>query len=879
MADEKININYTDNYNIKDFAFNVLAPKYFEGIDTSKLAIGSTGYVTEQISNITEDVMNTVATLMKEVFPNRAQLAESIYSHAAIFQLSTSFANPSKCTFIIMLRESEIIEYGEYINGFYRIFLDANTKLVVEDKIFVLDYDIVIKAQKHLDDWIFSAQYDTSYINSISQIVNPYIKVRRGGNGYIGLFVDARRYTRDIRYENITNNSKINAPVLDITFEQQLAGFDIFYKSPLSDEYEQIEKRLIYTRPIKSKFCYYKLSDDGKLTISFSNSDLYFQPEFNSTLKIVLYLTNGKAGNFKEYNGTEVTAIATGETYTNNEDLFIATKSLTASIDGTDQLDKDALQNLTVEGYSTAMAITTDNDIETYFNNYKYRYGNEIKVIKMRDDIKERLYSSYIIMKKDDYIYPTNTSYLALTTEDFDIVEDNGNRFVLKAGHLFKYMELSKDTMNLIPNYMAYNELPQEIHDLDFCYTNMFTIVLNKKPNVVGFYMTLVNQSIPLDFAEFNDNSFIQFIINSVSVVRDLNDRGEYIITISVMPSASIDNSPIPNLNTTNNNLRIIGILKDSSSEAAYLEFIPINDDEKTGTYTFQAIIKTDDYITSNNKFRCLNLQSPSTGEFKELYVPMIDCTIDIYTLYNEQSNAVNKFENIDQTLAGYQITNKYSTESEQITFIRPMNMMRSTVVFSPSDVKGKLNLRLSSIPWIKYDIINDKESFDYFVNKITQQYKYLSDALLILRNTSHIDLKFYNTYGKSKNFVVGDEETILDKVNLKIRIKIAPKSSVTNVSDLIRDLKIYIKNFIEQRNDKGYNSAYISNLIRKIETDFPEIDHMRFLGVNDYPCSVQMIRNITEDYEKLTKEERRSYIPEFLVCNTENVIITLYED
>lgn len=881
MSDERITMDYTDNFAIKEFAFEKLAPKYFEGIEFSKLAIGTTGYVTEQMSNFIEDSFNTSALLIKEAFPNRAQMPESIYSHAAIFQLSSSFASPSQCQFVIMLRESDILTFGEYANRFYTVLLDANTQLVVEDKIFILDYDIIIKAQKHLNDYIFSAQYDVSYKNSISTINNPYIKVRRSGDGYIGLFVTAKQYTRDIREENITNNSRINLPVIDLTFSQQLAGFDVFYKPPTSNEYVQLEKRLVYTQPIKDKFCYYRLADDNRLLITFSTNEMYFQPEFNSNIKVVLYLTNGIEGNFERYTGNQITAIATGENYSYNENLFIATKPLTASVNGVDKLDTEAIQSLTVEGFSTAKSITTDNDIETYFYNYKYRYGNELKVIKMRDDITERLYSAYMIMKKDDYIYPTNTSYLIMNTDDFDLSMDD-NRYVLKAGHCFTYDGTSADTMRLIDkNTMAYsNDASNLANENDFVYTNLFTIVLNKKPNVVGFYMTVVNQDVALDFAEFNNDSFIQFVINSINVKRTLDNTGIYKIQLSVMPSVTTDNPIIEELNQTDNPLRIISVLKDGATEIAYLEFVPIEKDDDTGVYKFEAEIHTDDYIASNNTFRCLNLKSILNGEQKEIYIPMVDCIMDIYTLYKnpDAQSSYNRFSKIDSTLVDYQQTNMYSSESDTITFIRPMNMIRSTVSFTPSNVPGKLNVRLSSIPWVRYDIINNEELFTHFITKLTDQYIYLNDALSVIRNASHIDLKFYNTYGKSKNFIVGDNNEILDRVDLSIKFKICPLDTVSNPSDLIRDLKIYIKKFIEQRNSKGFNSAYISNLIRKIENDFPEIEFLKFLGINEYSTDVQIIRNITEDLDRLSKDERRKYVPEFLVANTDNIRITLYE-
>ena len=382
MANNNIVVttSYVDNFSIKDFAFNTLSPKYFDNVDDlSKLNIGSIGLTMEQISNFTEDAFNTGATLIKEAFPSRAQIPESIYSHSAIYQLSSQFATPSKSTFALIFKESDIIQYGTFINNYYKLYVDKNTIVQVEDKFFVLDYDIILKAQKYNDDYIFSAQYDTAILNSISSIQLPYIKARRSGDGYLVLFIECRQYTREISTENIIKNSKLNYPVISLTFSKQLAGFDVFYRTAGATDYTKLVNKLSYTPPSKTPFCYYNITDDNKLELTFSTKDNYFQPAFNSELKIVLYTTNGSAGNFESYSGDGVTVITTGENYVSNENLIISAKVLTGSFNGSDKLGLEALQNLTVEAYSTSQVYTTENDIELYFRNYKYRYGNDIK--------------------------------------------------------------------------------------------------------------------------------------------------------------------------------------------------------------------------------------------------------------------------------------------------------------------------------------------------------------------------------------------------------------------------------------------------------------------------------------------------------------------
>ena len=44
---------------------------------------------------------------------------------------------------------------------------------------------------------------------------------------------------------------------------------------------------------------------------------------------------------------------------------------MSSSYGGKDPISKDALKDLTIEGFSTANSLTTEHDLELYFNNFK----------------------------------------------------------------------------------------------------------------------------------------------------------------------------------------------------------------------------------------------------------------------------------------------------------------------------------------------------------------------------------------------------------------------------------------------------------------------------------------------------------------------------
>ena len=79
--------DYTDIFSIKENTMDTLGKKYFPDVELSGLNVGLLGFTLEQIGNITEDSFNTASIMVNEIFPNKAIIPESIYSHAAIFQM------------------------------------------------------------------------------------------------------------------------------------------------------------------------------------------------------------------------------------------------------------------------------------------------------------------------------------------------------------------------------------------------------------------------------------------------------------------------------------------------------------------------------------------------------------------------------------------------------------------------------------------------------------------------------------------------------------------------------------------------------------------------------------------------------------------------
>ena len=867
--------SYVDNFSFKEMVINQLGPKYFPDIPLNKLNIGLQGLVLETIGNAIEDTFNTQSTLIKEAWVNRAQMPDSIYSHAAIFQLDNLFSVPARCKFALIIKGTDISNFGEVVydgsKAFHELKIDSRTTLSVEDLLFTLDYDISIKGQYNstLEKWIYSTQYILSEKNSISSITHQMIQHKVLPNGDIVLFIEAHQCEKHYRYDNIINNTKVNFPVIEFTHDDLLCGFDVFYREPGSDSWEQLKTLLVNSAPIKTPFCYYKIMDRDKFVISFTPREGFFQPKFNSEIMVKIYTTLGSKGVFKAYTGNNLAVIPNSEKYTNNAEITLMCLPIDGAVDGRDSLGLDGLQSISAEAYSTAKAITTENDLNMYFNNFKYRFGTDVFFMKKRHDLVNTLYSAFCIFKDDDFIYSTNT--LNIKMDALDITEnlrDTDKHYIIEPGRRWVY-DSSKDTV--IPVKDSDVIAPGTIE-----YINPFMMSLTRSPQLCGYYLTAMNTSVNTMVEYTNHSTMLQFLLTSIKIEREMS-KSEYDISIKAMTSVEVEEPIITDfVNLSNNECRVVCGFTRGTNVVGFLELVPTLVDEDNHTYSFKGTLKTIDRFNSEGYFATTNLNKINeTGDY--MYIPMIDAEVKIYFL-KKDDDWDNPFYTTDASFTGYGVNGIYNNKEDLITFIRPMNMMRSLTKIGDgrTEVTDPIILQIFDVPLIRSSILQNTNKFNTFMTTLTSQYVYMSEVLTVLKNNASVDMKFYNTYGKSKNFTIGDEGEPLDKVNLTVKFKLDLVEGTSK--SIIESIKLFIKRTIESINAKGSNDIYVSNIIRLIENNFAEVRSLKFIGFNDYSSDYQRITSKRQDLiMAVDKSQMIHYVPEFLVVDVDDIHITLY--
>lgn len=867
---------YTSFYDIKDFSLNELGPKYFPEDVVEGYNVGLLGLVLDITTDTTEDVFNTVPVVINEMYPNLAQMPSSIYNYAALFRESHLMAKPAVMDVVLLLAIDSLLEHSEVKDGQRNFILDERTMVKVVDHEFLLDYDIQINIKPYRDDFIFTAKYKTDYNNSLRSLNSPYIKLQKfnyKGTKYVALLTPMRRVTKVSTTHRVLDNDKINSTTISIPYSDQLANFEVYYRESVDDKYIQLQKKIINSRAIKNPFCYFRLKDNQVLEISFTNRENYFKPKFNSEIIVDIWETDGTKGNFERYLGNDVEVYRNSDKYENNSKVPVIAIPQTASVGGKDRIDLMDLRDKVADSFATVDSYTTEADLQRHFNSFDINDGTRVTFIKKRDDIFDRLYTSFSLCKDTEgSYYKTNTLQLRIYKDQFDHQFEQSKRLVLKPMHTFVYDGDNRKCARL-------DDGEDIIFNNKFLYNNPFLMTLSDN-GVVGYYTSNINETKTLDFSHVNDSSLVQFIGNKISVRRSVmaNDD-EYELTVNITATDNDLRSPIvdDNGDDTNRVKCIMSFADKSDNEVAYIECEKVDFDSDSLRYTFKGKIRSDDYIANNETVRIYDLLNIKDGSKMVRMLKMIGLKVRLHIFFKydtgntkHQYNHLPGFEDIT-------LTNTYETDEDRVSLVKPLNMLRSHMSWKKDD-NGRDFILIRDVPFIKHvDFVDERQvsRFDHFIGVLNSQHDYMKEIIGQKTNNYSVDMKFYNTYGYSNNFVINDSEETLNWVNSTIHLQVYPHIR-SEGSMLARDMKLFIKDYFESVNKDNNEGIFISNLIQQLENTFPQIRYIKFVSINGYDPLTQTINNKHMDLNELDKMDRIEFVPEYINIEIDDINIEL---
>lgn len=970
MADETV--KYTSTAELQSYWINQIAPKYFDFDVVNNYRSGIFGYINEVMSTATMDTHQAVNIARREFYPVTAQFPTSIYKMAALQKIALPMATPASCKAVLLLDRDEVISNSTYKNGVYSCVIDNTAQIIADNVPFSLLYPIVIISNNTNGEWTHTIHYDKSFTNDLDTdtSANYYITnktVNQNGKKYLMMAVNLKQVSRESIVQLVTVDSLVETVSLLFSFEGNLADFEVFYtEEPDSSTPIQLKKLMQGQSMVESPFCYYRLLNSNLIELSFPKN-IYFSPVLNSEIKLDVYTSLGKSGEFESYNGTLACSMDS-ETYPYNNNMTMLGVVNGSCTGGKDVPTFEEYTAKVHKAYATNNTITTSNDLQMEFDSAsESSNGSKVVFRKKRSDAFSRDYGAYTLLKDSSgNVIPTNTLTINMTLSDFDIYNDVTQRAFIKPGTLFEYDPASDNqdiyTAKKVTDLTISDDLSEYDSGSDrFIYANPFLISATLNPNMIGFYNNSMNKTHSVSYSYLNDSSVVQFIGSSLNIYRNsINGENFYRFSLNISPTTDLDNNTIITVPTESDedyyiraekNGKIMSLVYDNdgvycnilyddgdtdqflvssfvtkeeddySYSAGYslnlevyssfiegdiiatkkvtdlgkiracLElkdvlyvnnlYIPMVIDEYNAdlnVYTLTGYISTDDIMDNNGTLLIEKGILEQDGyENENVSIPYTNLKLEISVFYNNDDvNYSHKYSNYDY-FRKHTLTNTYSEDSETgISLITHIDYIRSTLLFSenPDDVDPESSdtedyiITIKEIPFAKANWLKSDVNFSYIINTMLSNYEKLQVIYKDLENNYGIDLKFYNTYGKSKFFKAGikKEWQPLSRVNCSFRFGVYLSSVSTNQSTFLSQFRSYVKESVESINSGNNQSIYIMSLISELQSKFKEIGYIEYYGFDDHDTDIQKIEPIPTT--GMSSELLANYIPEFInIC------------
>lgn len=854
----------TDIYDIVESVDN-LKKRYIEDEDETTLSLGIFGYLTDTESKKIQTATIMTGQLGNEMFPTRANLTKNVLTHATYNNITDINAVPAKMTINIGIKVDDLNTY--MINN--KFVFDSKCPIFIGDYEFHFDYDIILQ-RAAINENIYSAHYDISEVNRLSNINHPYLKqpfvINIDNFYYVVLQATVRQVTIEEISDKIITDSIVENKTYTFEFDNQLADFNVY----VTDRGVRTKLTpILYgssTEGIEN-YCWYLYISDNTIRITFDIKS--YIPGLNSDIEIVATTTLGSKGvfSYKKVNESEEGLFIdiSSEKY-NYSKITCYLVASTDSIDGSDRKSKAELQKLIPKAAMSRGSITTETDVMNYFNLIDSE-NNRLVMQKKVDNQLSRIWYGYFVLKDELLnIIPTNTISISINTSDNSMYRNEDGRLVLPAGTILKY---NNDTKlgTVIDEIEVPELLSDEYFGSDYYYMTVYNLILNPDPLYAAFYLTISNKDTFFTFEWVNEASIMQFVANRCNFRRNLlTDQSTYKFTFKIAQSISNnfglyeeekieyedrDTGETVTSTIVTNNMKCILVLYKDDTPYRWTEAKLVGYDMSRYISSWQVDLETDNGLDDSNRIKIENLNV--VGSNTDINYGFFDSNTKavLYTLAKFEDGCYGRYD-LDIIAPGmeeYTVTNVYKVE-DGLEFYQNFTNILDTRV----NATGSNNFSVSGVPVVGLHYMTDETQASYLVDAIVDRKAYIDYCLDLLENNMDVDFKFFNTYGPSRVYTIGDDSTPIGHVDLSFKFR----ASVKNSSDIYTkdDLIAAIKEYVEDLNNTG--DLHMPNMITELNTKFASrCNFIEFMNYNDFWLGVQHITQLNIDDPHV--------VPEFL--------------
>jgi hypothetical protein len=638
----------TDIYEISDFLDQIRADN-IPDLDETASIVGIFGYMNEMFSQTFQNTLIAISETTNETIATRAKFTKNVIAHAMNLGITDINATPAVMTMMIYLPlsyvEANFTELDS-TTGKAKFILDNNVPFYVNNYEYHLDYDIIFTRTKNPQGtYVYTAMYDlfesgTTVVkqsNPISDITNPYITTLiqcvLDGTEFIAFSARLHQVTLVDIERNILTNNSIENKVITFSFDGQLASFDLdVVENNTTTHLTPVYSGLLDYTVEDGSWCYYEYINESTIRVIFSRDS--YVPGMNAIVHVNVKLSEGASGNFN-YKISFRTSLKS-DRFNDYNGMYAVIYPL---LDGKSSGGKDCksisnLKRIIPREASSRGAIINTTDLQNFFNSIN---DTECRLYfkKKRDNPFERMYYAYMLMRKNGYVYPTNTLDARLLQSDFKGFAGNNN-LVISPGTKFYYYDHGSNSDNAVatitppvyvegldvdtyPYSMTYNEDGDLVRVFEYICPFLITV---DDDLVSSYLLTIMNDNKTFRFESINTDSNLQFVATNMTWQRN------YLYTDDDEIEHTYSNKYTMDVDIAQNNSNDYGLIKmhtDANGETVYDDIrvrvimVLYSDDTSTNpyryveaemtdydkskfTYSFRFTMETDDLMDLNNR-------------------------------------------------------------------------------------------------------------------------------------------------------------------------------------------------------------------------------------------------------------------------------------
>ena len=834
-----------DRKDILDDLVNDVLPVYFPEKTLDKNRVSLIGYVTEALANVTEDTVTLEQRRAAEYCPELSSSQVHVRQTAKIRGVDVLYATPGKAFAVLGILKSDILKKGTKSANETTFIIDRRSTISHGGVHFSLEDDIIIRAVRRGDTYVYAASYSGEH-STYESYIQMYEQIDDLGQELVSMIVQIYQFNYNIQEKVVVDEIAFQYCGIPFDYENQLASFEVYYKQDPSDAYRKLDKKHYLTMEATDSI-YYNDDDDNILYI-LNNPATGIR--VNAMIKVEIKETLGTEGMVTIGDAKTTFSLYRDGSYNySGINVYINMLSDTTAAADNDKLS--AVKARLIDAKVRRDNITTEHDILSYIND---RDAN-VQVIKKRNDIKDHRYYLYTLLRYNDEIVPATTKRVRLVGVqsvedfgDFDIFQQTVDRKVVKAYTKFKLIT-PKDPLEEEYAIKVSHEEPEK--DGEFYYTCPFMMLINNL-GILSYYYNSVNTMIPVHMKNVAELYPFQMITRGVAIYRNAHspdDSDIYTFGITGTLNTSNDTPVVDEDGNLTDPDIMIGylIFRVDDNPIAYLPLHIDKYDPETREFTFLGQMKTTDYITEKDRLEIIEgLFKTGTDTNYYSVIDYKDAFFDVYFMFKDPQAASEypRSDIIYQMLPESRASDYVVMGGYYNTPINPYNLLLEFNKFTISPVKIKpytettYQYSIGEVPLIKYDygIEHIVDMCDIFSHMFT-----LYTSLLKLTTSFDISLKFTGTYGRSRYIIVNGgrdsngEEIQRDLANLNPTFYFKVYGKNINIPEIQR----FIYEYLRDTYITG-STVFMSNICTLVEQNFPRVRSIKYMGVDDFDASFQ---------------------------------------